>query len=270
MLGGKAWERGSLSSTLLSWRELQSTDPHLSACNAGWRNLLHKEILCTLWYCALWSHINDWISNLNAQLILLQSLCSTCRTTYWCTNQALEVGKTLTILCNSIWRNLLARQKLCSSTKRLSRHSVLVFSHSCGMSHHTNTLPKNYKSMIWLSTHCSHSCGICLSLHKNLSWSRDTVCEDQITVKWIGQLESIGKMEKCEQSLWESQTSVTITLYIIILVIIIIILLVSFDTLLHHVPPFACMNKLSMKHISLDKKSWPRYYRKSPTVQDVF
>ena len=33
---------------------------------------------------------------------------------------------------------------------------------------------------------------------------------------------------------------------------------------MHHVPPFACMNKLSMKHISLDKKL--AYYRKLPTL----
>ena len=104
----------------------------------------------------------------------------------------------LTIFCIPIWRIFSWQTEIMLlNQKCLSHHSVLVFSHSCGMSHHTNTLPKNYKSMIWLSTHCTHSCGICLwdSLHKNfattLSWSRDTVWEDEITVKWIAM--STGK-----------------------------------------------------------------------------
>ena len=149
------------------------------------------SIICTFWYCALWSHKNDWISNLNG-------------TTHFASQPLQHMqnhilmykpssSRHLTILCNPIWRNFLTKQKLCSSTKCLPHLSMLVFSQSI-ITQILYILKKNYKSMIWLSTHSSHSCGICLSLHKNfattLSWSRDTVWEDQITVKWIDQEES--------------------------------------------------------------------------------
>ena len=152
------------------------------------------SITCTFWYCTLWSHKNDWISNLNGTTHFAS------KPLHHMLNHILmykpSSSRHLTILCNPIWRNFLTKQKLCSSTKCLSHHSVLVFSQSSGMSHHTNTLYTKKIMNQWFdkSTHCSHSCGICLSLHKNfattLSWSRDTVWEDQITVKWIDQQES--------------------------------------------------------------------------------